>query len=115
LKVVRRDRYRCRGCDRKGDEVTLDIHLIYPGATGIDAMLSLCPNCQETANALKLSSHHIPDFLRQLWRPLHHTGARISPHRELVESIPVDSLLQQPKKQALRETRYQPLRQTMSS
>lgn len=71
LKVVRRDRYRCRGCDRKGDEVTLDIHLIHPGASSIDGMLSLCPNCRELANTLKLSADHIPDFLRQLWRPLH--------------------------------------------
>src|SRR6185437_3940647 len=91
LKVVRRDRYRCRGCDRRGDEVTLDVHLINPEASSIDAMLSLCPNCREMATTLKLSGDRIPDFLRQLWRLLHHSGGTISPHQASVGSIMVDA------------------------
>lgn len=115
LKVVRRDRYRCRGCDRKGDEVTLDVHLIHPEASSIDAMLSLCPNCLELASTLKLSGNHIPDFLRQLWRLLHHSGIRISPRQTSAESIAGDASLQSAKKQALNETRYQTLQQRMSN
>ncbi len=81
MKVVRRDRYRCRGCDRRGDEVTLEIHEICPGASDIAGMLALCPNCRELANAFHLSGAHIPDFLRQLWRHLHHSTSNMGPIR----------------------------------
>jgi hypothetical protein len=71
--VVRRDHSRCRGCDRKGDEVTLEIHPIGPGVSEIDGLLALCPSCRALANAFQLESSNITDFLRQLWRHLHHS------------------------------------------
>lgn len=114
LKVVRRDRYRCRGCDRKGDEVTLDIHLIRPQASDVNAMLALCPNCRELANRLKLNADHIPDFLRQLWCNLH-SASKLIPLQMPVESMAIDASLQQRKKKLLGETRYQPLWQRMSN
>jgi hypothetical protein len=79
LKVIRRDRYRCRGCDRRGDEVTLEIHQIQSGASDVAGMLALCPNCRELANALGLCGVHIPDFLRQLWCHLHHSVSGTDP------------------------------------
>ncbi len=71
MKIVRRDRYRCRGCDRRGDEITLEIHRICPGACGIAGMLALCPRCRQLAKAFQLSGDHIPDFLHQLSRHRH--------------------------------------------
>ena len=71
MKIVRRDRYRCRGCDRRGDEVTLEIHQIRPGASDMSGMLALCPRCRQLARAFQLSGDHIPDFLLQLSRHLH--------------------------------------------
>jgi hypothetical protein len=72
--VVRRDHSRCRGCDRKGDEVTLEVHPIGPGASEIDGLLALCPSCRALANAFQLKGANITDFLRQLWRHLHHSA-----------------------------------------
>ncbi len=72
MKIVRRDRYRCRGCDRKGDEVTLEIHQIFPGASEVSEMLALCTNCRAVASAFQLAGTDVPDLLRQLWRHLHH-------------------------------------------
>lgn len=114
LKVVRRDRYRCRGCDRKGDEVTLDIHLIRPQASDINAMLALCPNCRGLANRLKLSCDHIPDFLRQLWCNFH-SAPKLIPLQVSVASMADDASLQQRKRDSLAERQYQPLWQRMSN
>lgn len=72
--VVRRDRSRCRGCDRTGDEVTLEVHPIGPGVSEIDGLLALCPGCRALANASQLKGSSISDFLRQLWRHLHHSA-----------------------------------------
>ncbi len=110
MKVVRRDRYRCRGCDRRGDEVTLEIHQICPGASDMAGMLALCPNCRELANAFQLSGDHIPDFLRQLWRHLHHSV----PQRGKVQVLAKDAVagvpLQQSQGSFRNETPYQALR-----
>jgi hypothetical protein len=107
MKVVRRDRYRCRGCDRRGDEVTLEIHQICPGASEIAGMLALCPNCRELANAFQLSAAHIPDFLRQLWRQLHHSTGPI----QTITAGAVAEVSSQPSQDRFRnEMPYQTLR-----
>jgi len=74
LQVVRRDRSRCRGCDKKGDEITLEVHAIYPEAHNVDDLLALCTNCLEIATIYQITSHYIADFLRQLWHYLHHSA-----------------------------------------
>jgi hypothetical protein len=75
LQIIRRDRSRCRGCDRKGDEITLEVYPIHPGAHDTYELLALCTNCRSIANDRHIASDHIPDFLRHLWRHLHHSGA----------------------------------------
>jgi hypothetical protein len=110
MKVVRRDRYRCRGCDRRGDEVTLEVHRIYPDASDIDGMLALCTNCRELAKTFHLRSDHIPDFLRQLWFHLHHSAHGLAPSR-----VPtLDSAIPRPMRQSQENVRsemsYQALR-----
>jgi hypothetical protein len=72
MRALRRDHSRCRGCDTKGDEITLYIHLIEPGAHDLDSIVTLCVQCEHLANEMKLQSASIPDFLQQLWRYLHH-------------------------------------------
>jgi hypothetical protein len=72
MRALRRDHSRCRGCDRKGDEITLYIHLIEAGGHDLDAMVTLCTQCEHLASEMKLQSASIPDFLQQLWRHLHH-------------------------------------------
>ena len=72
MRVLCRDHFRCRGCDRKGDEITICIHLIESGGCDLDAMLTLCTQCEHLANEMKLQGASIPDFLRLLWRHLHH-------------------------------------------
>jgi hypothetical protein len=74
--VVRRDHSRCRGCDRRGDEVTLEVHPIEPEVSEIDGLLTLCPSCRALANVFQLTDANIPDFLRQLWRHLHHSAPK---------------------------------------
>lgn len=109
MKVVRRDRYRCRGCDRRGDEVTLEIHQICPGASDIAGMLALCPNCRELANTFQLSGDHIPDFLRHLWRHLHHSTPNASPTRTIAEGVGAEVLSQQSQDRSRNEVPYQTL------
>jgi hypothetical protein len=70
-RVLRRDRRRCRGCDRKKGEVTLKIHQIRPGAIQVGDALTLCLSCRALAKNLELKGVDIPDFLRHLWRHLH--------------------------------------------
>jgi hypothetical protein len=72
MRVLRRDRSRCRGCDKKGDEVTLCIHLIRPDASGMDAMVTLCRKCSDLAIENGLESDVIPHFLRHLCCHLYH-------------------------------------------
>lgn len=70
--VLYRDRSKCRGCDRKGDEVTLCIHLIRPDASGRDTALTLCVKCSDLAIEKEVKGDTIPDFLRLLWRHIYH-------------------------------------------
>lgn len=74
LQIIRRDRSRCRGCDRKGDEITLEVYPIHPEAHDLHELLALCTNCRAIAKDRHIASNHIPDFLRHLWRHLHHSG-----------------------------------------
>lgn len=76
LKIIRRDRYRCRGCDTRGDEVSLGVHPIQRELLNVVEMLALCPNCRELANANGLSGIDIPDFLRHLWHHLYHSSSK---------------------------------------
>jgi 5-methylcytosine-specific restriction endonuclease McrA len=49
LEVLRRDRYRCRNCNRMGDEITLEVRQICPRASTIEEMLTLCVHCRSLA------------------------------------------------------------------
>jgi 5-methylcytosine-specific restriction endonuclease McrA len=71
FRVLHRDRYRCRGCDKKAEEVTLKIHHIRPGSSQVEDVLTLCLSCRALARNLELKGVDIPDFLRYLWRHLH--------------------------------------------
>ena len=48
MKVLRRDGYRCRGCARPGDEITLQVCLVRLHSERLWA-LTLCPSCQRRA------------------------------------------------------------------
>lgn len=72
MRALSRDRSRCRGCDTKGDEVTLRIHLIRPDASDLAAWVTLCVKCDELAKDKKLEGISIPEFLRHLWRYIYH-------------------------------------------
>ena len=74
MRALSRDRSRCRGCDTKGDEVTLRIHPIRPDASNLSGLVALCVKCDELANDKKLQGASIPEFLRHLWRHIHHRG-----------------------------------------
>lgn len=71
-RVLRRDGYRCRGCDKKGDGIAVTVHHIRPDVSHIEEMLTLCTGCQALAKGRKLSGVDIPDFLARLWHYLHH-------------------------------------------
>ena len=88
--VLYRDRSRCRGCDRKGDEVTLCIHLIRPDASGLDTVLTLCVKCSDLTIERDVKGDTIPDFLRLLWRNIYHP--EMSPAAP--PAIPASSQLQ---------------------
>jgi hypothetical protein len=66
-KVLRRDRYRCRRCDKKGDEAALIVHPIHPEASHEDGMLMLCANCRTLAMNREISASSISIFLWKLW------------------------------------------------
>jgi hypothetical protein len=67
VKVMRRDRYRCRVCDRRGDEITLSAHCIDSIGLSKDRMLTLCETCRKTASDRKLVDISVAEFLRSLW------------------------------------------------
>jgi hypothetical protein len=70
-RVLRRDGYRCRGCDRKAEAGTLGIHLIRPDSQAFDEILTLCQSCLAVAGRLKEPPVSVPHFLVQLWCQLH--------------------------------------------
>lgn len=67
LQVLQRDRYRCRGCNRTGDEITLEVRQIRPGATGVDEMVTLCTPCRHLVEQWNIAASSGPEFLLQLW------------------------------------------------
>ncbi len=74
-RVLRRDRYRCRGCDRDGQEVTVAVHLIHPAAKEEQEMLTLCRDCFGVVNQKKIVAARTSEFLRKLWAVLYsHEG-----------------------------------------
>lgn len=54
MRVLRRDRYRCRACDRKGDEITLCVYPIRPLRSHVETMVTLCAGCQSLLENLRL-------------------------------------------------------------
>jgi hypothetical protein len=74
--VLRRDHYRCRGCDRDEREVTLAVHPVHPDAEDEQNMLTLCRGCFAIVDETKISATHTPDFLRKLWTILHAPSSR---------------------------------------
>ncbi len=75
-RVLRRDRYRCRGCDRDEREVTVAVHLVNPDAEDEQDMLTLCRRCFAIVGETKIAASHTPEFLRKLWTVLHSHGSR---------------------------------------
>jgi len=69
--VLRRDRYRCRGCDRDEREVTIAVHPIHPDTEDERDMLTLCRACFAIVSQKKIVASRVPEFLRKLWRVLH--------------------------------------------
>lgn len=67
MKTIRRDRSRCRCCDRKGDEVILEVVAICCNNIRLDMLLSLCPACIDLAKSLNPKVASIPEFLKILW------------------------------------------------
>jgi hypothetical protein len=70
LRVLRRDRYRCRGCGEDGDEITLGLQLIHPAASNAYEMLTLCARCENLARRCNITSNDGSGFLPQLWSQL---------------------------------------------
>lgn len=68
VKILRRDRFRCRGCDKKGDEITLSFYCLDANAPQQERALTLCVKCHEIATKAQLTGRSLPDFLRNLWR-----------------------------------------------
>ncbi len=69
---MRRDHYRCRACDAKGDEITLLIYCIHLNVISTDGLLTLCSGCEAVAKSLAIQAEDIPQVLQALWRHLHH-------------------------------------------
>jgi DNA-directed RNA polymerase subunit M/transcription elongation factor TFIIS len=66
LQVLRRDRYKCRSCNRAGDEVTLEMRQIRPSASTIEEMLTLCVHCGNLVDQWNLTAGSDLEFLEQL-------------------------------------------------
>lgn len=66
LEVLRRDCYRCRSCNQLGDEITLEVRQICPGASTIEEMLTLCVHCRNLAKRWNITANSGPEFLGYL-------------------------------------------------
>jgi hypothetical protein len=81
-RILRRDHYGCRGCDRDGVEVTLAVYPIHLNASHENNMLSLCRECFNLVERKNITANHAPDFLRKLWYELHPPASSVSDQRE---------------------------------
>lgn len=81
-RILRRDHYGCRGCDRDGLEVTLAVYPIHPNASHENNMLSLCRECFNLVERKNITANHAPDFLRKLWSELHPPASSVVNQRE---------------------------------
>lgn len=68
LQVLRRDCYKCRGCNQAGDEITLEMRQIQPGASTIEEMLTLCVHCRNLADQWNVTAGSDLEFLERLRR-----------------------------------------------
>jgi len=66
LHVMRRDHYRCRGCGKMGDEITLEVRRIKPDASDSNAMLTLCVHCRKLVEQGSLAATSSSEFLQHL-------------------------------------------------
>jgi len=89
-KILRRDHFRCRGCDRSGDGIEILVYPIYPGALHPHHMLTLCVNCVYVVELQGFLAASVPEFLRYLWsaaKPLNsepkHEEQRLSSELQL--------------------------------
>jgi hypothetical protein len=71
LRVLRRDRYRCRGCGEKGDEITLGLQPIHPHPSNADEILTLCARCQDFVKRWNIKGRDRSGFLQQFRRYFH--------------------------------------------
>jgi hypothetical protein len=55
MRVLRRDHYRCRACEKKGDEITLRVYPIRPLGSHVETMVTLCASCQSLLETLRLN------------------------------------------------------------
>ncbi len=51
--VLHRDRHRCRGCGRKGQQALLDAFAIRPPEHRAETVITLCARCQEAVAHLQ--------------------------------------------------------------
>lgn len=85
-RVLRRDRYRCRGCDRDEREATVAVHSVNPSTEDEQDMLTLCRGCFEIVSQANIVASHTPEFLFKLWRVLHSRKPNLSAGRKGVGS-----------------------------
>src|ERR1017187_5794823 len=69
LQVLRRDRYRCRCCGQRGDEITLEVCGIHPNARAVEEMRTLCHRCRNSADEAAIQVAAVPDLSQHLLRP----------------------------------------------
>jgi len=70
LQVLRRDHFRCRGCGRQGDEITLEVMRILPEASTMEEMLTLCAHCRSLVERWNRTESNVLEILRRLWRQI---------------------------------------------
>lgn len=66
MKVLHRDRYRCRHCGSPGDEITLQVCLIQVDGQRAGEAVTLCARCQTRCDAARA----YPDAFSTPWRSI---------------------------------------------
>jgi hypothetical protein len=56
MQTLRRDGYRCRGCGRQGDEITLQVCEIHTHRAHSPLLMALCVSCQSHEEHLAKTS-----------------------------------------------------------